>query len=88
MKSIDGFILIQARSGNDAAELAAAVASIPGVTKAQRVNGAYDVIAEVRAAIDDQILPAETAIRELDGVLRAIPLLVGAPATVAEGTAA
>jgi hypothetical protein len=70
----EGFILIQARAGDDPARLVELVTQIPGVYSARRVYGPYDVIAEVRSKEEGARGPAEEAIRGLDGVLRAIPL--------------
>jgi hypothetical protein len=71
----DGYILIQAQPGNEVSALAELVTQIPGVLKAERVHGAYDVIAEVRERHEQpRVSRAAHAIRELDGVLRAIPL--------------
>lgn len=79
--TIDGYILIQARSSDDASELTEQVTRIPGVARAQRVNGPYDVIAEIRKEEPgSRPAPVENAIRALRGVLRVIPLAIGARA--------
>jgi hypothetical protein len=73
----DGYILIQVRPGSEVSALAASVTQIPGVLKAEHVQGAYDVIATVREPNQHSLSPAERAIGELEGVLRAIPLAAG-----------
>jgi hypothetical protein len=73
----DQYILIQAQLGHDVSDLASRVMHIPGIASAERVLGAYDVIASVRDQNgSDRGQDAETAIRELEGVLRAISLPV------------
>ncbi|MGH7318403.1 MAG: hypothetical protein ACRELA_02085, partial [Candidatus Rokuibacteriota bacterium] len=66
---VAGYVLIQAQPGNQVSELAELVARIPGVVKAERVHGAYDLIAEVPREHPGAPQAAE-AIRRLDGVLR------------------
>lgn len=81
---IDGYVLIQAQPGNDVRDLAALISRIPGVVKADRVRGAYDLIVEVLDGNDDaRGRPPARAIRELDGILRAVPLSI---ATAAAGS--
>jgi DNA-binding Lrp family transcriptional regulator len=83
--TIAKYILIQAESGNDVSQLAEQVTGIPGVTKAERVSGPYDVIAEVRETDEDpRSQVAASVIRGLNGVLRAISLPLVFPA-VASG---
>lgn len=84
---IDGYVLIQASSGSQVPELAELITQIPGVIKADRVRGAYDVIAELREPSEDvRVSPAARAISELDGVLRAIPLRVASPVSASRGS--
>lgn len=73
------YILIQTQAENDAAVLAEQIARMPGVMKAELVHGAYDVIAEVH----EEAASTAQAIRNLDGVLRAISLPINRRATVA-----
>lgn len=78
----DRYILIQARSEDEVAGLAERIARTPGVVKVERVRGPYDVVAVTHR--DDAGSPPsspEEEIGRLDGVLRAIPLIVG-PASV------
>jgi hypothetical protein len=67
-----GYVLIQAQPGHPVPELER-VRRVPGVARAERVQGAYDLVAEVP---EDHpgLLRAEGSIRQLDGVLRAITL--------------
>lgn len=75
MSLAGAYILIQAEPRANSSELAEQVARVPGVTKAERVHGAYDVIAEVdRSSIAASPRTAASRIHELEGVLRAIPL--------------
>lgn len=69
------YILIQAEPGTDASELTEQVKRVPGVTRADHVRGPFDVIAEVEdLAVDVPVPSAVSAIDEIEGVLRAIPL--------------
>jgi hypothetical protein len=78
----DGYILIQARSQEEVAGLAERIARTPGVVKVERVHGPYDVVAVThRDGGGEPPSFPEQEIGRLDGVLRAIPLLVG-PAAV------
>lgn len=75
MTAAAAYILVQAEPGANSPALAEQVARIPGVTKAEHVNGAYDLIVEVDgSSIDAGADHAAFRIHEIDGVLRAIPL--------------
>lgn len=63
------YILIQAEPGTDGT-LARDVAGVPGVLRAERVAGPYDVIAE--ADLAGAGAEALGRIRDLHGVLRAL----------------
>jgi DNA-binding Lrp family transcriptional regulator len=79
---VDGYVLIQASSGDRVPKLAEALSHTPGVVEAERVNGPYDLIARVREMSDDaRLQQAVRAIGEIDGVLRAIPLLIASSAS-------
>jgi hypothetical protein len=67
-------ILIQVESHANEDELARRLAQIPGVVHVTEVDGPYDVVAEVAPELDESV--TASAIRELDGVLHAIPLTV------------
>jgi len=73
--TIDGYILIQTQDARDGSTVADHVEQLPGVIRAERVHGAYDVIAEVHEGGEqDRSTSTVTAIRQLEGVLRALPL--------------
>jgi hypothetical protein len=77
----DGYLLIQTDVGSGVAELADRIAETAGVVKVERVNGAYDVIAETREQWGDAGMPsAAEVVGGLEGVLRVIPLSVAAHA--------
>jgi DNA-binding Lrp family transcriptional regulator len=88
---VNGYVLIQARSREDIPRLADRVAGVPGVVKAQRVNGPYDLIAELSESETEVRALPSAAIAELDGILRVIPLALASGADVptdARGAAA
>ena len=85
LDEIDGYILIQARSEGGVEDLAARVSRIPGVVRTDRVTGPFDLIAETREpSADRSDSRAARAVRELDGVLRALSM----PVAQAAGEAA
>ena len=73
------YILIQAVPGTDGA-LASEIADVAGVSRVERVTGAYDLIAEADGVDPRDVVPR---IQELGGVLRALASLVlGGPEPV------
>ena len=77
MSAAGTHILIQIDPQADDEELTRRVAQIPGVTHVTPVDGPYDVVAQIDDSANDSDQSVTTsAIRELDGVLRAIPLTV------------
>ncbi len=52
--TVNAYILIQTEVGK-AAQVASAIASLPGVTQAEDVTGPYDVIVRAEAASVDEL---------------------------------
>jgi hypothetical protein len=77
LSAVGTHVLIQIEPHVDEVELTRQVAQIPGVIHVTQVDGPYDVVAQIDdCAQDPDQSIATSAIRELDGVLHAIPLTV------------
>ena len=73
---VQAYILIQTEVGR-AADVARAIAEIPGVTLAEDVTGPYDVIARVEAASVDELGQLVIArIQDVKGITRTLTCTV------------
>jgi len=69
---VQAYILIQTEVGR-AAEVAAAVSSLPGVASAEDVTGPYDVIVRAQAADVDQLGQLVVArVQTVEGITRTL----------------
>jgi DNA-binding Lrp family transcriptional regulator len=69
---VHAYILIQTEVGK-AADVAARIARIPGVTQAEDVTGPYDVIVRAEAAnVDDLGKLVVAQIQAVDGITRTL----------------
>ncbi|HEY3693743.1 MAG TPA: Lrp/AsnC ligand binding domain-containing protein [Pseudonocardiaceae bacterium] len=69
---VQAYILIQTKVGQ-AAAVAAAVSSLPGVASAEDVTGPYDVIVRAEAADVDQLGQLVLAkVQTVDGITRTL----------------
>lgn len=69
---VSAYILVQTELGK-AAEVAAAVAALPGVIAADDVTGPYDVIVRASAAdIDELGRMVATRLQAVDGITRTL----------------
>jgi len=69
---VHAYILVQTEVGK-AAEVAAAIADIPGVTQAEDVTGPYDVIVRAQAEnVDDLGRLVVAQIQGVDGITRTL----------------
>jgi len=69
---VQAYILIQTNVGK-AAEVAAAIAGVPGVTQADDVTGPYDVIVRAEAKNVDELGKMVVAkIQTLEGITRTL----------------
>jgi DNA-binding Lrp family transcriptional regulator len=69
---VQAYILIQTEVGK-AAAVAAAVASLPGVSSAEDVTGPYDVIVRAEAVDVDQLGQLVVArVQNVDGITRTL----------------
>ena len=70
--NVQAYILIQTDVGK-AAEVAAAIADVPGVVQADDVTGPYDVIVRAEAKTVDELGKLVVAkIQTLDGITRTL----------------
>ena len=73
---VQAYILIQTDVGK-AAEVAAAIAQVKGVTLAEDVTGPYDVIARVEAdSVDDLGKLVIAKIQDVEGITRTLTCTV------------
>ena len=69
---VTAYILIQTEVGR-AAEVAGAIAAIPGVTQSDNLIGAYDVIVRAEADDDDQLCKFVVAkVQAVPGITRTL----------------
>lgn len=69
---VQAYILIQTDVGK-AAEVARAIAAIPGVTQAEDVTGPYDVIARAEASSVDELgKMVVSRVQMIDGITRTL----------------